>query len=146
MAIELINKDILQSGCDIIAHGVNCVGGFGSGIAAQIAQQHPYVKKQYLAYHKNVGWELGDIQFVYTKSKLIANCATQKEYMPRDVIHANYHAIERICKKLRYRCKDEDMTLAMPKIGCGLAGGDWNVVEEIYNNVFHDMLVKVYWL
>jgi len=158
MAIELINNNIFKTNCVVIAHGVNCAGGFGSGIAGQIAQIHPNVRTEYLKYHERVGWELGDIQIIgcssmfQTKSgpshkpRIIVNCATQKQYMPRGVLHANYHAIERVCKKLRHFCKDEGHTLALPKIGCGLAGGDWNVVEEIYGNVFHDINVKVYYL
>lgn len=159
MAIKLIKGDLLNS-CSVIAHGVNCRGGFGSGIAGQIAALYPNVKEEYLAYHKNVGWQLGDIQIVgcyktsggsstsppSTSCIIIVNCATQDAYLPRGVLHANYHAIERVCKKLRHFCKQDHHRLALPKIGCGLAGGDWNVVEEIYDNVFHDMEVKVYHL
>lgn len=160
--IKLIKGDLLKSSYDVIAHGVNCRGGFGSGIAGQIATQYPNVKEEYLKYHKEVGWQLGDIQIVgcyktqgngasssittpYTTSiTIIVNCATQDAYGYDGALYANYHAIERVCKKLRHFCKDEHHRLALPKIGCGLAGGDWNVVEEIYDNVFHDMEVKVY--
>lgn len=32
----------------------------------------------------------------------------------------------------------------MPKIGCGLAGGDWNVVEKIIKNTFIKEEIEVY--
>lgn len=32
----------------------------------------------------------------------------------------------------------------MPRIGCGLAGGDWSIVEKILNNVFDDRTIYVY--
>lgn len=161
MAIELIQGDIFDTHNVVIAHGVNCRGGFGSGIAGQIAKKYPKVREEYLKYHNEVGWQLADIQIIgcgelmgptstnpnsYYKPRIIVNCATQDAYLPRGVLHANYHAIERVCKKLRHFCKEENHTLALPKIGCGLAGGDWNAVEEIYQNVFHDMDVKVYYL
>lgn len=160
MAIQLYNQDLLSTPSTVIAHGVNCRGVFESGIAGQIAAQYPNVKEEYLAYHNNVGWQLGDIQIVgcwktsngsstcsaSSTSVIIVNCATQDAYLPRGILHANYHAIELVCKKLRHFCKQEHHKLAMPKIGCGLGGGDWNAVEEIYDNVFHDMEVKVYYL
>lgn len=37
--------------------------------------------------------------------------------------------------------------LAIPKIGCGLAGGNWNIVEKIINEVTGDKLdVYVYYI
>lgn len=147
MAIIEIQGDILQTDCDIIAHGCNCVNGFGSGIAGQIALKYPLVKQAYHRYHMNVGWALGDIQLVgINNGKIIANCATQQEYYPRDRVHADYHAIERVCLKLKDYCIVNNKTLALPRIGCGLAGGDWNLVKKIYEKVFNDIDVKVYYL
>ncbi len=156
--IKEIKGDIFKTTCVVIGHGVNCRGGFNSGIAGQIKSLYPNVREEYLSYHQNIGWELGDIQFVgcrdtFTtstgivyKNVIIANCATQDDYGREDKLYANYHAIERICKKLRHYCKEENHSLALPRIGCGLANGDWNVVYEIYNRVFHDINVKVYYL
>ena len=36
------------------------------------------------------------------------------------------------------------LTVHMPKIGCGLAGGDWNRVEEIIKNTFINSNIEVY--
>ena len=158
MPIKLIKGDLLTNSGGVIAHGVNCRGGFGSGIAGQIAKQYPNVKEEYLKYHKEVGWQLGDIQIIgcfkteagsstspySTSGCIVINCATQDAYGHDGKLYANYHAIERVCKKLRHFCIDEHHRLALPKIGCGLGGADWNVVEEIYENVFHDMEVRVY--
>jgi len=35
-------------------------------------------------------------------------------------------------------------TVHMPRIGCGLAGGEWSKVEEIINEVMADVQVFVY--
>ena len=32
----------------------------------------------------------------------------------------------------------------MPRIGCGLAGGDWNKVEKIINETLIDKGIEVY--
>jgi O-acetyl-ADP-ribose deacetylase (regulator of RNase III) len=40
--------NIFESGAGIIAHGVNCKGAFGSGVAGQIAKLYPKTKSDYL--------------------------------------------------------------------------------------------------
>ena len=35
-------------------------------------------------------------------------------------------------------------TIAMPKIGFGLAGGNWNIIEEITNRISEDREISVY--
>ena len=37
-----------------------------------------------------------------------------------------------------------DQTIAIPKIGCGLAGGDWEKVKVIIEDVFSEYDVVVY--
>ncbi len=39
---------------------------------------------------------------------------------------------------------EEYATVGMPRIGCGLAGGDWAVVEKILNRIFGPRLIYVY--
>lgn len=161
MLIE-IKGDIFKTDCDVIGHGCNCKGGFGSGIAGQILAQFPHVRNAYWEYHTNIGWALGDVQLIGIgngDSRIIANCATQKEYLPRNVDHSDHNAIEKVCRKLKDYCINNNKTLALPRIGCGLAGGIWepsafqkqhqlyiNHVKEVYEKVFVDFDVKVYYL
>jgi len=161
MIIE-IQGDLFTTTADVIGHGCNCVGGFGSGIAGQIANIYPNVKAAYWNYHIKVGWKLGDVQYVdigNSDHRTIVNCATQKEYLPRNKNHANYAAIKRILLKLKDYCQANNKSLALPRIGCGLAGGQWDLtdfqkehklyqhtIKQIYEEVFHDFNVEVYYL
>ena len=77
--------------------------------------------------------------------RIIANCATQDKYLPRGECHADYDAI----RKAMYTLKNDvypDLSIAIPKIGAGLAGGDWNIIEGILNEVFTDYDITVYYL
>ena len=131
----------------ILAHGVNCVGGFGSGVAGQIATQFPEAKKLYLYKHCMEGWKLGDIQIAYVSStKIIVNAATQNKYFPRDVVNADYPAIRTVLEKLYALSSTLNLPVHIPKIGCGLAGGDWHIVEDIINDVFKDKEITVWTL
>lgn len=45
--------------------------------------------------------------------------------------------------KMSQVCR-RDEKIGLPKIGAGLGGGDWAVIEEIINNVFDGYDVTVY--
>ena len=76
----------------------------------------------------------------------MANCATQHRYLPRGVCHADYNAIRSCMVTVKDYAKLRNLTIAMPKIGAGLAGGDWGLIEQILNDVFQDFDVSVYFL
>jgi O-acetyl-ADP-ribose deacetylase (regulator of RNase III) len=145
--IKYVKGDLLKADVDVIAHGCNCRGGFGSGVAKQVATKFPKAKQYYLDKFEEDGWKLGDVQFVKVYGeRLIANCATQDAYLPRGENHANYPAIEQVMVKLKNFCQAGNNTIAIPKIGAGLAGGDWSKIEEIINKVFDDYEILVYTL
>lgn len=134
--IKIVKGDLLTAN-GIIAHGVNCVGGFGSGVAGQIARQFPIVREFYLHKHNNGGWKLGEIQVVTIAPDLmIVNCATQEKFLPRDTVHCDYTAIGTVMHNLKHLSNVTGMKINLPKIGCGLAGGDWNKVSAIIDDVF----------
>jgi O-acetyl-ADP-ribose deacetylase (regulator of RNase III) len=148
MSIEYVHGDVLKAPVELVAHGVNCRGGFGKGIAGQIAKLYPQVREKYLEKHRTEGWKLGDVQYVEVSSKLtIINCATQDEYWnpgdPRKV-YVNYDAIRSVMEKLLLYPACFNMTIGIPKIGAGLAGGDWTTIESIINEVFRHRIIQVY--
>jgi O-acetyl-ADP-ribose deacetylase (regulator of RNase III) len=142
--IKYKKSDLLQATEDIIAHGCNCVGGFGSGVAGQIAQKWPEVRNAYLKQHNSHGWQLGFVQYVDVDNKIIANCGTQKEYYPRGVCHADYDAIKTVMEELKKYAECYSLSVAIPKIGAGLAGGNWDTIEGIVQEAFGDYPVTVY--
>lgn len=153
----LIKKDI-----DIFAHGVNCMGGFGSGLAGEITRRLPIVREAYIEKHKGEGWQLGQTQLVEWAGAIddtgniltkfaVMNCATQYNYgrEPRkqpDGMYCNYAAIRDCMNEYHETCQIREWLPGVPFIGCGLAGGDWDRVEEIIEDVFNDMTIAVYYL
>ena len=97
--VKYVKGDLFDSDADIFAHGCNCRGGFGSGIAGSMSRIYPKTRHEYLEKFEDEGWKLGDVQFVRvfspgSRDRVVANCATQDEYYPRDKCHANYPAIK----------------------------------------------------
>lgn len=138
----IIKGNILESKESYIAHGCNCVGAFGAGLAGQIAHTFPEVREAYRKKHAEEGWKLGEIQIVKTEGgPTIINCATQYTYRGYGLL-ADYGAIRTCLQKIKSMLPNEAV-IALPKIGCGLARGEWSVVEKIIEEELGDR-AKVY--
>jgi len=140
-----IKGDLFETHCDVIAHGVNCRNGFGSGIAGQIAKLYPEVKEAYHRKFKEEGWKLGETQYVKTENDLwVVNCSTQDKYGYDNELLVDYDAVRKCMTQVQMGLSPFCLTLAIPRIGCGLAGGDWKIVKQILEEVFTEMEVLVY--
>lgn len=145
--LKYVEGDLFSTEADIIAHGCNCRNGYGSGVAYTMSQRYPKAKSLFHEKFDEDGWWLGDVQFVLQNDgKYIANCATQYNFLPRGFRHADYDAIRDCMEKVKRFAKDKGLTIAIPKIGAGLAGGDWAVIETILTEVFSDYDVTIYYL
>lgn len=140
-----IKKDLTTVEEGIVAHGCNCSGGFGSGIAGAIKNQWPCVAIEFRG--NGTGPELlGTIQVVQIAQDLVvANCYTQVNYGPGDRRYASPEAIEACCRQLVEMAELSGLPLYIAKIGCGLGGLSWeHEVIEIYEAVFNDADIDVY--
>lgn len=147
--IKYVKGDLFQAPEDIIAHGCNCRNGFGSGVAAGMAKKYPKAKDSFHEKYESDGWQLGDVQFVRLIDKdhqFVANCATQFSYLPRNVCHVNYQAVGTCMEKVKQFARARGLSIAIPKIGAGLAGGDWATIEKVLEEVFSDYDVTIYQL
>ena len=137
---------------DVIVHGVNCFCTQKSGLAPQMVKAFgtdKFSKEQPLL--KGDINKLGDIEYKYydlenNKAIPIPIFVYQSKY-DLTVINAytqfNYgkNHSDGVDKPLDYEALTLCMRkinrifagkkIGMPKIGCGLAGGDWNTVEKI---------------
>jgi len=138
--------DVFSSGATLIAHGCNTRGAFGAGVALAVARKYPSARNHYMAKHKGEGWQLGDVQFVVCKDTTIANCATQRTYSPVGRCHVNYDAVRECMEKVKKYAIQFELTVAIPKIGAGLAGGDWGIIKKILKEVFVNHDCTVYYL
>lgn len=149
--ITEIKGDLTQTHATFIAHGVNCQGVMRSGVARALYEKWPEVKDGYLHYCNNIvknpEERLGAVQRINSFDKEIFNCFTQLEYGYDGKLYLDYEALAKCLRTLnrgmfKYSLNDCH-TIAMPKIGCGLAGGDWERVKSIIEGELysHDVLV-----
>ena len=115
-----------------IAHGCNAQGVMGSGVALAIRKVFPEAYNAYRQQHELNGLELGDVMYVLTRlhpQKVICNCITQKFFGKSNDRFVDYDAVQKSMISIREHTNNE--TIAMPKIGAGLGGGDWKVISKI---------------
>lgn len=145
--LTLIRRNLFETGRPILAHAVNCSGGFGSGVAGQIAASYPEVREAYLEkYRSAAGWTPGDIQCVDVGDRTIVNLATQRYYGRDGGRYASLDAIRAACERLFRYC--DGRGVAMPMLGCGLGGLAWSEVRPVLVNLLmeHDLEVDVHYL
>lgn len=140
--IIYVKNDITNANEQVIAHGVNCMGRFGSGVAGAIRKKYPYVCKQYLALDQHT---LGTCQFVEHGGRVWVNAHTQQYYGRDGRQYASLEAIAYCLEEIdAYMEENQLQTIAMPRIGCGLGGLEWQDVELLIRELLKNREVYIY--
>ena len=145
--IKEIKGNLFKSDTDIIVHGCNCWNTMGAGIALQVAKLYPEAYEVDLITKKGDENKLGTYtkwtgkHFYSDKEITIINAYTQFYANPK-IKPLDYNALKKVMIKIKEDFKDK--SISMPKIGAGLAGGDWNKISEIINDVFKEKEILIY--
>ena len=139
MAIIYKKGDVLNSGEHVIVHGCNCFNTMGSGIAKQVREQYPEAYEADQDTVKGDRGKLGRFSGIVDDDSgvVIINAYTQYYYGRNpETVYLDYDALERVITQVfglgsEFVSLFAEHPIAMPKIGCGLANGDWDRVSEI---------------
>ena len=134
--MKTISGDLLQlalSGTfDVVVHGCNCQNQMGKGIALTIKRLFPEACAADQATVKGDPGKLGAISVAeierHGRTFFVVNGYTQLHWRGAGV-KADYAAIRLVMKAVKLRFGG--MRIAYPKIGAGLAGGDWDHIAGI---------------
>lgn len=128
---------------DVIAHGCNCFCTMGSGIAKQIKDQFPRAYTADLATRRGDILKLGSFTRAGSDDNspfTIVNAYTQYNF-GTDARKADYEAIALVMRKINHIFKGK--RVGLPRIGAGLAGGDWTVISQIIEDELKDCDVTI---
>jgi O-acetyl-ADP-ribose deacetylase (regulator of RNase III) len=130
----------------IITHVCNDVGAWGAGFVMAISKKW---KEPEIEYKKmsNKTRKLGYVQFVPVENNIIiANLIGQHDIKSNEngVPPINYAAIEIGLNKIFKFANNIGASVHMPRIGCGLAGGSWEIMELIIKRAQRNHNVKIY--
>jgi O-acetyl-ADP-ribose deacetylase (regulator of RNase III) len=155
--IHYLKGDATQptvKGVKIIAHICNDMGAWGAGFVLALSKRWLQPELSYRRI-RQADRKLGIVQLVNVgadadgKVIYVANMIAQHGVRPEiednvPVPPIRYDALATCLSKLRDDAIQYEATIHMPRIGCGLAGGDWTMVEKIINDSLPDIDMYVY--
>lgn len=146
MKVEHRTGDLFKTAILHIVHGCNAQGVMGSGVARIVRDDFPEAYEEYVRAHKECidgmsfteamftkssGLPMGMIQLVPSNGKVIINAITQERFGPPPTRYVSYDAVADAFHNINKVLAGHVTHVAMPRIGAGLGGGDWNVIEAI---------------
>ena len=147
MPTQYVSGDLFDNAHDAqaFAHGCNCQGSMGAGIARRFRELYP---DMYEEYHRRCKakprrFNLGDAWLWKDDEKpWVFNLATQEGVWRA---RASYQAIEAALTSMREQADREgDRSIAIPRIGAGHGGLSWKKVRAIIEQVFGDWPGRLY--
>ena len=140
--------DPIGDGSKIIAHICNDIGGWGAGFVLALSARWSQPESSYYVWfgdRASNDFDLGAVQLVQVEIDLwVANLIGQRDVVAGpDGPPVRYDAIEQALDRLAATALAMEASVHMPRIGCGLAGGDWTVVEASIRRTLGDAGVSV---
>jgi len=117
----------------LLPHVCNTINGWGRGYVLALRDKYPESEKQYHEWFRTGHPQLGQVQFVQVKPDIcIGNMIAQEGIRWQGSIPPIRYEALNDCLKLAYeKAAKENLTVAMPRIGCVLSGGSWDKIEKI---------------
>lgn len=124
----------------VLAHGCNCMNNMGAGLAKSISNNWPTADRADKSTKKGDISKLGNYTLASAGEKLvIANIYSQYKY--GGGINIDYKALEDGLTNMVAEVSRQGMDIVylVPEyIGCGLAGGDIDIVSPMLTKIFKD--------
>ena len=147
--IEYKNGDVLKAEERIICQSVNYQGVMGAGLSRQIKNKYPGVMEDYIDKIETFSFDVIRSHGIFSgyatpDGKIIASIFGQNEYATSynwGKKQTDYLSLGNGLVSVRRVAQNLNPfgSIAIPfGIGCGLGGGDWELVEEMIKNIFED--------
>lgn len=140
--IRYTKGDIFDSGADCIVNTVNCDGYMGKGIAYQFKKRYPNNNIKYEEVCRARKLRPGQILPYVENGTTIINFPTKDEWRKPSKMEYIQSGLDALIKELP---KLSVKTIALPPLGCGNGGLDWqevkNLIEKKLANSEYEFLV-----
>jgi O-acetyl-ADP-ribose deacetylase (regulator of RNase III) len=127
------------SGRQIIVHCCNDKSYWNAGFVRALSERYHQPERDYRRWSKGndqTPFGLGQVQFVNVKpglcvANLIGQQGIRSQSNPKPI---RYDALRHGLIRVRQLALTHDASIHMPRLGAGLAGGDWSIIAEIIND------------
>lgn len=135
--IEIRQGDILQADAEALVNAVNCVGVMGRGLALQFRTAFPENYKAYKAVCDRHELRPG-MMFTHDLNRrqnprYIINFPTKRHWKGKSLTADIESGLDALVEEVHSR---KIKTVAVPALGCGLGGLDWNQVRPMIEKAF----------
>lgn len=122
-------------GIKLIVHCCNTLGAWGAGFTAALSKRWPQPETYYRAMAKR---DLGAVEIVHVEHEtFVANLIGQEGLAGQATLPPiRYEALGKGFESIASWAMKRKASVHMPRIGCGLAGGDWDCVEPLLDEYF----------
>lgn len=136
-------RNILFEKKGILVHCANAQGVMGAGIALQIRRMYPVVYSDYVEHLKkfngvNKADAMGSVCYSKIKDDFYILSAIGQLNYGRSIndsgairTYVDYNSLAIIFSEVNEFALKTGLDVIFPKIGAGLAGGDWSVISQI---------------
>ncbi|MDQ3186021.1 MAG: Appr-1-p processing protein [Pseudomonadota bacterium] len=146
--IHEVRGDILLSHAQVIAHGVAPDEHFDQGLALSLGEQWPAMVKDFRHFCHTAQPKSGHA-WVWSgaMSKRIINLLTHEAHQSRGIGpgRARTEYVNHALRELRYLLEyDEFASLALPRVGTGAGGLEWDVVRPLIDRHLGELALPIY--
>jgi len=135
--IQLTHGDILKADAEALVNTVNCVGIMGRGIALQFRKAFPECFKEYQALCDRKELQPGKLQVCdlnrFGNPHLVINFPTKRHWKGKSKLEDIEAGLKALVELVRQR---HIHSIAVPPLGCGLGGLDWEEVRPRIEQAF----------
>lgn len=137
------------AGNKIIAHICNDIGAWGRGFVLVLSKTSPLPERSFREWYtgrEQNDFALGAVQFVSISSEtVVANMIGQHGIRRQGGMPPiRYEAVETALKTVGEKAILTQSSVHLPRIGCGLAGGEWSRIEPLIEKQICDKGVTVF--
>lgn len=132
----------------IIMHICNDIGAWGRGFVIAVSKKWPVAEQAYKQWFKSSeGFELGAVQYLDVEKNIgVANMIAQHGIRRKttDKPPIRYDALKQCLQSVCILVQEKKASVHAPRIGAGLAGGDWEEIEKIIEEELCDKGIEVF--
>jgi len=136
----------IGDGNKIVIHCCNDIGAWGAGFVIAISRRWKEPESQYRQWHSSNKWfKLGNVQYVKVEDDIvICNMIGQEGIRSKgNVSPIRYGAIRKCLEKVKEAALKNNASVHAPLFGAGLAGGSWDKIEPMLQEILCDNGVPV---
>lgn len=130
--IKVIKGNIFRQNVEALVNPVNCVGIAGKGLALRFKENFPINHYMYKSACTHGDLVIGTICLVEThlayNPKFIANFPTKQHWRDESKLEDIQSGMIALCDAIK---NNYIRSIAIPALGCGLGGLNWNDVKPI---------------